>query len=256
MKSTWAFFKKEFLENVISYHFFVLWVIFVLIGIVSPITAKHMPDILKNFDLQGVTIIVSETNVFDAWAQFFKTTTQMGIVVFILTYVNILTNEFSRGTMVNLLTRGLSKKKIILVKFFTLILIWSAVYFSAFLLTLFYSNLFWEESVTFSHLMLSVLNLWLFGVIFISAIMLGSVLFKAMSGCLVFNFAIFCVMLLTDMFKKLQPFNPMKLTTCNMEILYGNIGFAECRNSIISSIVVIFVMLILSFCIFKKREMV
>ncbi|MEQ8197943.1 MAG: ABC transporter permease, partial [Clostridiaceae bacterium] len=81
MRSYIAFTKKERMDYIRNYKALIMLVVFAIIGIMSPLSAKFMPEIIKEVMPAGMTIQLPEPSDMDSWAQFFKNVSQMGIIV-------------------------------------------------------------------------------------------------------------------------------------------------------------------------------
>ena len=67
-----AFTKKEWMESVRTYKFFILITVFLLFGFMNPIIAKVMPELLASVLPEGMFITLAPPNAIDSWMQFFK----------------------------------------------------------------------------------------------------------------------------------------------------------------------------------------
>ena len=63
-----AFVKKEFMENIKNYRFFILLAVFLILGTMSAFLAKFTPEILSA--LAADMEMASEQVALDAWKQF------------------------------------------------------------------------------------------------------------------------------------------------------------------------------------------
>ena len=125
MKRYVAFTKKEFLEQLRTYRMLILFSVFFIFGLMSPLLAKILPEILSGMDLQGMIITIPEATAVDAYAQFFKNMTQMGIIVILLVFGGVISNELTRGTLVNVLAKGLGRHTVILAKYTAMVVMWT-----------------------------------------------------------------------------------------------------------------------------------
>ena len=91
----------------------------------NPLTAKLTPDLLAKFLPEGMIIELPVPSSLDSWAQFFKNVTQMGLIVVLLVFSGILANEITQGTLINLLTKGLSREAVITAKYAAMLALWS-----------------------------------------------------------------------------------------------------------------------------------
>ena len=74
-----AFMKKEWMEQIRTFKLFILFVVFFIFGMLSPLTAKLMPELLSQIPIEGMTIILPEPSAIDSYTQFFKNCSQMGL---------------------------------------------------------------------------------------------------------------------------------------------------------------------------------
>ena len=220
MNAFFAFFKKEVCEVSRTHKLTVLGLVFLLFGIMSPLAAKFMPEILVSALPSGMTITLPEPSAMDSWGQLFKNVSQMGIIVVVILFGGIMSNELSRGTLIPLLTKGLPRKTVILSKFAVAGLVWTAAYVLCLLTTYAYTAYFWPGDHVRS-LLTAVMGLWVFGLLLLSVLLLGGVIFKNNYGSLLFTGAFVAVLYLLNMLRALQPFSPVILTSGNMELLSG-----------------------------------
>jgi len=96
VKGYFAFLKKEFFEYTKTYKLFIMLMIFIIFGITNPLIAKLMPEIVGSLVTDGVVITLPEPTAYDAWAQFFKNATQMGLFVMVILFSGVLSSELSK----------------------------------------------------------------------------------------------------------------------------------------------------------------
>jgi ABC-2 type transport system permease protein len=210
MKAFFAFYKKELCEAARTHKLTVMGLVFLLFGIMSPLAAKFMPDIVSSAMPEGMVIALPEPVAADSWAQFFKNISQIGLIVMVILFGATLTGEISRGTLAQLLTKGLSRRAVIFAKFASAGLIWTAAYALAFLVTLAYTLYFWQGE-TVSGLLFAVCGLWLFGMLLISALLLGGALFRASYAGLLFVGGLVIALFLLNLIPALRDYNPVAL---------------------------------------------
>lgn len=184
MRAFAAFVKKEFLEQRRTGKLLMLTAVFVLFGIMNPAMAKLTPWLMESFAESlaqtGVTITEYKVTAFDSWAQFFKNL-PMALIVFVLAECGIFTKEYSKNTLVLCLTKGLSRRKVMLAKTSVLFFLWTALYFICFVITYVYSAYFWDNSVIGS-LGFSVFGWWLLGALAVLLISFFSAVFNSNTG--------------------------------------------------------------------------
>ena len=123
-----AFLKKEWMEWVRTGRFGLLLLIFALFGIMNPALAKLTPWMMEAFSesLADAGIVTAEVTVdaVTSWTQFYKNI-PMGVIVFALLGSGCFTQEYQKGTLIPVVTKGLSRKKIAGAKSVMLLLAWT-----------------------------------------------------------------------------------------------------------------------------------
>jgi len=254
MKSYLAFTKKEFCETVRTYKLLIMGAVFLLLGMMNPITAKITPQLLKSFMPAGIEITIAEPTAMDSWAQFFKNVPQMGLIILVIIFSGIMANEFSRGTLINMLTKGLSRSVVILSKFTMAVLLWTASYALCFGVTYVYTAYFWKGDGV-SNILFSVFCLWLFGILLLATIMLGGVIFNSSYGCLLFTGGFVVALLLINIVPRLQKYNPITLASSNMALLANEMSVADFTLPIVICCLAVIGFVISAIALFNKKQL-
>ena len=165
MSSLITFIKKEFTEQLRSGRLIILGLLFVLFGIMNPAIAKLTPWLLEtmadSLAESGMIITDVKVSAMDSWVQFFKNM-PMGLIAFVLLESSIFTKEYTSGTLVLSLTKGLERYKVVISKALVLTVLWSLGYWLCFGITYGYNAYFWDNSIA-QNLVFSVVCWWLFG---------------------------------------------------------------------------------------------
>lgn len=253
MRAYIAFTKKEFYESVKTYRLFIMLSVFLLLGIMNPVTAKVTPQLLESFFPEGISIRLAEPTALDSWAQFYKNVPQLGLIVLVIIFSGLMSGELSRGTLINMLTKGLPRKVVILSKFTMAELIWTASYTLCFAVTYGYTAYFWSmEGIR--NIGFSAFCLWLFGTMLISITIFGGVLFRSNYGGLLFTGGITVVLMLVNISPKLQKYNPVTLSSDNLNLLNVNMTVADFKWAIIICCTVVIGFIISSIILFNRKQ--
>ena len=97
MKSYLAFTHKEFVETARTYKLLIMASVFLILGMMNPITAKITPQLLKSLMPAGMEITIGEPTAMDSWAQFFKNIPQMGLIVLVIVFSGIMDQRVFPG---------------------------------------------------------------------------------------------------------------------------------------------------------------
>lgn len=194
MKQLLAFTKKELTEQWRSGKLLLLGIIFLMFGVMNPAIAKLTPWMMElmseQLAEQGLAVGEVTVNAMTSWGQYYKNA-PMVLLIFVVLSAGILTTEYQKGTLINMLTKGLSRTTVLAAKGLTLLLEWSVLYWIFYGVTYFYTVWFWDNSIV-KHNGAGALLLYLAGVLLIALILLFSTIFTtgtavmgAVGGCVI-----------------------------------------------------------------------
>lgn len=254
MNSFIAFTKKELIEQVRNYKLLIVIIVFTITGMLSPLFAKLMPTIIESMNIEGMTIKIPDPTFLDAYGQFFKNMNQIGLIALVLTFSGVLAGELTKGTLINLLAKGLSRRVVILSKFLSASLIWTLTYCISIAINYGYTfYLFGDHSV--NKLPVALFSVWVFGVFIISLIIFSSTIVKGNYGGLILTGIIYVSLTIINMYPKVQRYNPYSLTSKNMDLVNNKYSIGDINTTIIITIVLIIVLLIGGVIRFKKAQL-
>ena len=254
MRAYFAFTKKEFTENLRTYKLMIMIVVFLIFGVMSPLFAKFTPEILKAAGLDASALGVGTPTAIDSFAQFFKNVGQLGLLVLIIVFSGIMANELSKGTLINILTKGMRRSTVILSKFIMATVIWTVSYLLCLAVTYAYTAYYFTiENI--SNAFLAFSSMWLFGVLLIAIVILGGVLFKNVYGSLLLTGGIVVVMTIVNIAPKLQKYNPITLSSDNMQLIMAQKAASDFMPAVIICAVLTIVSVIASIMIFNKKQL-
>ena len=142
--------KKELLELVRTKKAMVLLIVFGIFGIMNPALAKLTPWMLslmgQSLAEQGITIGAISVDALTAWTQYFKNL-MMEYILILAMFSGTFAQEYQSGTLINLLTKGVSRGKVAVSKLLAVELAWTVCYWLTFLITLGYTAYFWENAL-------------------------------------------------------------------------------------------------------------
>ena len=163
---------KELLELCRSGRLLLLVILFTAFGVMNPAIAKLTPWLLQtmsdSLEASGITVTEVTVSAMDSWVQFFKNM-PMAMLVVLVMFGGIFTSEYSKGTLIPLLAKGLGRNAVAAAKTFTMLLVWSAGYLMSYGITFFYNDYYWDNSAV-QNTAFAAFGLWLFGVLLICCI--------------------------------------------------------------------------------------
>lgn len=249
-----VFVKKELLEYARTYKLLVMTVVFVIFGITNPLIAKLTPELISSFVPEGMTITIPEPSALDAWAQFFKNSQQVGLIVLVLVFSGVLSSEVAKGTLINLLTKGLSRQAVILAKYSAMALVWSwSVVISALLTWVYTVYLFPVDPL--SNLVFSIFCLWLFGGFLLAVLLLGATLVRSNYGSLLVTGAGVLILTVLNVIPQAGKYNPTALVTKSMDLVAGTIGLPPLYASLGITAAVTLALIGLAVLVFSKKQL-
>ncbi|SCW32289.1 ABC-2 type transport system permease protein [Eubacterium ruminantium] len=255
MRSLNAVIGKEFKEQYRSGKIYILLGVFALIGIMNPFITKLTPVILEKLSGeladQGFVVGKISANALNSWEQFYKNI-PLGLISFILMMGSILTKELESGTIILTLTKGLKRSKVIISKYFMMIVLWSVYYWMCFGITYGYNEFYWDNSIA-NNIEMAAFFWWLFGILMISALIFVSSMSGSGGIVLAGTGLFYIIMVLAGMFPKIRKYICLRLTD-GVEILKGTVSVEDYLIPAVIAGAVSLFMLILSICIFNKRR--
>ncbi len=224
-----AFIKKEFLEQLRSGKVMILGTLCCLFGIMNPATAKLLPWLLEIMSGQlkenGMYITEIKVDALTSWTQFFKNMPIL-LIVFIVMFSSILTAEYQKGTLINVVTKGMKRWKILVSKLLMMAVFWTVGCLITFGITYGYNTYFWDNDIV-QNLLFAVSGYYLVGLWLISVVLLASVALKSSSGVTLFVGAAFIVSYLLGFLPAFREYVPTFILSSN-ELLVEAIHRKEC----------------------------
>ena len=256
MNHYFVFFKKELVEYARTYKLLIMLVVFTIFGITNPLIAKLTPELLASFMPEGMTIPIPEPSALDSWAQFFKNTQQMGVIVLVLVFSGVVSTEVSRGTLINLLTKGLSRQAVILAKYSAMLFVWSvSVVLSAALTWVYTIYLFPQDQVSVGYLLFAISCMWLFGAFLLAILLSSAALVNGNYGSLLLTGLVLVLLMVVNIIPGAQEYNPIFLAAANMELATGKIDPSSVYTVVGITGIISLVLITLAFMVFSKKRL-
>jgi ABC-2 type transport system permease protein len=226
VRAYFIFLKKELVEYYKTYKLLVMAAAFFIFGLMSPLTAKMMPEIMRwamesdpTMAGTGMGTMFNNPQAIDAWGQFYNNIGQMGMIVLVVVFSGMLSSELSKGTLTIILTKGLSREAALLSKLTSAFLIWTGCYCLALLVSWGYTE-YYFSSAGLPYLVLAVFCMWFFGVFLLALTALMAVLTKTSSlFCMLAVGAAVIVLNILNIIPKVGKFNPVTLASVPMALL-------------------------------------
>lgn len=255
MRQLIAFTKKEYLELTRTGKLFILMILFILFGIMNPAIAKLTPWLMdtmsESLSEAGLTVTQMEADAMASWAQFYKNI-PVALIIFLLMFSGVLTAEYQKGTLINMVTKGMDRWKVILSKIIVMTMVWTAGYWLCYGITYGYNAYFWDNHIA-SHLFFSAACFYLIGIWMISLILLMSACFQTNSAVLISAGGVFLIVYLLGLLPEIKKYLPAQLMDSSNLLTSG--GNMEDYVWAVSVTIVLSVLnVIIAIVLFNKRE--
>lgn len=252
MRATGAFFKKEIIEHMRNYKLFIFLIVFAVIGILSPLSAKFLPELLENLMDENITIIIQDPTYVDSWVQFFSNVNQIGLVVMVLVFSPIMSREYEKGTLVHMVTKGLPRLSIYSAKLSVLYLSWTVFYWLSFAITLGYTALYFPDS-SVDGLFLATFSMYVFGLLLLALLLFSAILFESTFAPLLSVAGFVGLLFIGGLVPLIQEWSPLQLGSRNVEWLMDVEMDRELIQSFWVTAFLILLFIIAGGAVFKKK---
>lgn len=188
----------------------------------------------------------------DSWVQFFKNM-PIGLIAFVLLESSIFTKEYSSGTLVLALTKGLERYKVVTSKAITVSVLWTICYWMCFGITYGYNAYFWDNSIA-QNLIFSATCWWLFGVTVVALMVLFSTISNTNTGVLLGAGGVVLAFYLVGLFPECSRYLPSYLADGN-SLIYGLAEEAAYVPAFMIAITASMLCFAVSIPIFNKKQL-
>ncbi|HPD65253.1 MAG TPA: ABC transporter permease subunit [Bacteroidia bacterium] len=207
---------KEWKEQLRTGRFWIMMAVFVFFAILSPLTARYMPEIISSISQQQqIEIQIPEPTWTDSVAQYVKNISQICTFIIILLFMGIVVKEKETGTAVFVVVKPVSRNYFILSKVIVSFLVSLTALSVAFLLASAYTLLFFGEfpflRFGFGNALI-LLYLW----VIISTTIFFSTVARTQVMAAIFSFLLWLAMGLLAQIDGIGVFIPAKLISLSM----------------------------------------
>ena len=254
MKVFIALLKKEYLESIRNKKLFIMFFIFLFLGILGPVTAKISPEILKSFLGEELAKGLQEPTFIDSWVQFFKNVTQLGFIFIAIIFSNYIVNEFSKKTLVNLVAKGLPRFQIVISKIFFASILWTVSFIIYCLIFNLYTNYIFKENVEILLAIKASIPILIFGIFLLTLECFAGFVFRNIIGALSTLVITIALQFLIGMYDKIAKFLPMFLLSDNINVIKEIVSFTDYKYSILTTILLTILMIFTSIFVLNRKE--
>ncbi len=254
MRQYLTFTKKEFREGIKSYKLLILLAIFIGFGILAPLSAKFLPEILKTSMPEGMGFELPVPTAADSWLQLYSNLTQLGFLTLGILYSGLFASEISKGTLIPLLTKGLPRVTVLLSKLSYVLVSWSVSLASSAAVCALYTQFFFKESNGRS-LLFALFCLWLYGILLLSALFFFGVLFRSGYGCMLGTGLAAVALQLINIIPKIKQYLPVYLSSQFPKLLSGETVAGDMRIPILLCLCLSAALLAGAILMFQRKKL-
>ncbi|MCX7795345.1 MAG: hypothetical protein N2380_02340 [bacterium] len=245
--------KKEFYEFKKTGKLIAIIITFLLFSIMSPITAKVMPELIKSISSE-ITIIVPPPTWKDAFLQFFKNLNQMVFLIVVLLFIGSVAEEKNRKTAGLIVSKGVDRKKWILAKFFFQISLVFILTLIAFFLCYYYSVILFPDT-NFEIPLQSCILFFIYMTFIVSLTIFSSSLGNNIIQAGGIFIVIFIILGILNMFPSIKNYNPIYLSSLENQWITTGIKWSSALKTTISSIILSILLVSIGVYLFNSQEL-
>ncbi|MEK4563269.1 ABC transporter permease subunit [Alkalihalobacillus sp. FSL R5-0424] len=257
MRQWIVLYKKELLEIVRNYKMLWIPIVFILLGVMQPISSYFMPELLDTFGglPEGTVLEMPTPTGAEVFTQVVSNYGLLGVLILVLSAMGVVSAEKQSGVAAMVMIKPVSYTSYILSKWAGLVTITLVSLFIGSIASWYYTNLL-IETLPFDQMAQSVLiySLWLIFVVtitlFFSTIMKGngSVAFLTVM-------VVFALSALTSFMGEKMSWSPAAMTEHTAQILIGAELGPSFMPALIMTLLVMTLILFLSIQLLKKKEL-
>jgi ABC-2 type transport system permease protein len=246
--------RKELLEQVRTMRLFIVMIVFALFGLISPLTAKYLPDIVKALAGNQLALpIIPTPTVADAIDQFLKNLDQFGVLTAILLAMGAVATEKDRGTAAFVMTKPVSRAAFLVAKLVAIganLLLAIAV---AGALAYYYTLVLFEPLPVGGYAAMCLL-LWLSIYVYAALTFLGSTLAGSAAGGAGLGIVFLVITLILSALPRVGDYMPQALLGPARALALG-LPPSDLATPLIASVGIIVAATALSWLSFRRQEL-
>ena len=251
-----AFLKKEWMEWNRTGRSWILMLVFVLFGIMNPALAKLTPWLMEALSDSladtGLVTTAVQVDAMTSWTQFYKNI-PIGLIIFILIVSGNFTAEYEKGTLIPVITKGLSRRSVLAAKAVFLYGSWTVLYAVCFGITYGYNAYFWDNGIA-GNLFFAAAYTWVFGIWTVALLIFFSAVSKSSSQVLLGTGGAALGVYLLSVFPKLDAFLPARLLR-GLDLLQRAKSPGDYHANIAAAGLMVLLCMVLSVGCFDRKQL-
>jgi len=247
-----GFLKKEIKELVKTPKLIVIASLFVFFAILSPLGAKYINEILSAVG-GGIEIKFPEPVLLDAWIQFFKNNNSIGMIVFLIMTTGTVVSEKTKGSVMMVLSKNVSRAEFILCKTAAAILLFTVGYILAALVCAYYTSILFAGQDS-GGLLSALCLFWLLGVFYAALAVFSSVVAKTPTTAAIIGIAGYAAFNIPLAIPGTAKYTPASLSAVGTGLISGTMESAEILITVLITAALCALFVLSSVYIFRRQE--
>lgn len=244
--------KKEIKEYLRTPKGMILAVLFLFTALTSPILGRYMNEIIAAVAPE-IVFDFPDPTLKDAWLQFYKNTSSMSMIVYLIIMTGTISQEKNKGSILLVLTKKVSRFEFVFSKFLVGSLVYTVLLLVSTLVSAWYTNVLFGAFM-YDGLFVSILLFWLMGLFFTALAIFVSVIGKTPTTSALLGFLVYAILQVLNISIGLAVFNPAGASAIVNEIMIESFDLAELWKPITSALVMMVLFFVGAQYIFKKQE--
>ena len=245
--------RKEILELWRTNRLLVILVVFVFFGLLSPLTAKLTPELIRLIpEGERIAELIPPPSFNDAIVQYNKNISQFGVVLALLMTMGAVAQEKDKGTAALMLSKPLSRSAFLGAKFVALGLAFMIGLVASAASAYYYTMLLFEAPAVSSWLALNGL-MFLYLLVFVALTLLCSTVSRSLIVAGGLGFGAMVIVSLLGLLSVVGDYMPGQLLKWGLGLNTGAVGTAW--PAVWGSLGIIIISLMLAWAIFRNQEL-
>ncbi len=244
--------KKETMEYIKTPKGLILLILFLFFAITSPASAKFMNEIIAAV-ATDITITFPDPTLQDSWIQVFKNLNSICLIVYIIVMSATISQEKSKGSILLVLTKKVSRFQFLFSKFLVGSLVFTILLIISTIVSSWYTHLLFGAFV-YDGLWISLLLFWFMGIFYTALAIFVSVIGKTPTTSALLGFFGYAVLQILNISNEIAMFNPSGASSIVNGVIAQTIDLQEIWIPILSVVIFSGLLFTLSQVIFRKQE--
>lgn len=257
MKTWLVLFGKEWRESFRNFKWIWIPLVFILLGMMQPLTYYFLPDILKSIGSlpDGAVIQIPTPTGGQVLAETLGQFSQIGILILVLAYMGTVATERNHGTNIMVLVKPVPYVSYITAKWVHLSVVASVSLFLGTCFSYYYTYLLIDEHVSFVHTLQGTLIYALYLIFVMTLLLCFSTIFNSTAAVAFLTIGLMIVLsIINGLAPHLMRWSPSSLTSHSYSLLQnGHVG-DYFLVAFISTIIIIILLILFTVYLFKNKE--